>query len=63
MKLEKRRKWSKIAAVGMGIAALLSVAAGFFQAWNLPRILMAVCFSASSILYYVQYNNLLKEED
>ena len=63
MELEKRRKWSKIAATGMGIAALVSIAAGFFQEWNLPRILMAVCFSASSVLYYVQYIHLLKEED
>jgi CBS-domain-containing membrane protein len=63
MELEKRRKWSKIATIGMGIAALLSVAAGFFQGWNLPRILMVICFGASSVLYYVQYNNLLKEED
>ena len=63
MELEKRRKWSKIAAIGMGIAAVLSVAAGFFQGWNVPRILMTVCFSASSVLYYVQYNNFLKKED
>jgi hypothetical protein len=62
MELEKRRKWSKIAAIGMGIAAVLSVAAGFFQGWNVPRILMTICFSASSVLYYVQYNNLLKED-
>lgn len=63
MELEKRRKWAKIAAIGMGIAALISAAAGFFQGWNLPRILMIVCFSASSVLYSIQYSNLLKEED
>jgi ABC-type enterobactin transport system permease subunit len=63
MELEKHRRWSKIAAVGMGAAAVLSIAASFFQGWNLPRILMVLCFGASSVLYYVQYRNLLKEED
>lgn len=63
MELDKRRRWSKIAAVGMGVAAVLSIAAGFFQGWNFPRILMIICFGASSVLYFVQYRNLLKEED
>ncbi|WP_428664105.1 hypothetical protein [Runella sp.] len=63
MDLEKRRRWAKIATVGMALAALITLIAGFTQSWNLPRILMVVCFSASSVLYYFQYRNLLKEED
>lgn len=63
MELEKRRRWAKIATVGMGLAALITLIAGFAQHWNLPRILMAVCFTASSALYYFQYKSLLNEED
>ena len=63
MELEKRRRWAKIATIGMAVAALITLIAGFVQGWNLPRILMVVCFSASSVLYYFQYQNLLKEDD
>ena len=63
MELEKRRRWAKIATIGMAVAALVTLIAGFVQGWNLPRILMVVCFSASSVLYYFQYQNLLKEDD
>jgi len=63
MDLEKRRRWAKIATIGMGLAALITLIAGFAQSWNLPRIIMAVCFTASSVLYYFQYQSLLKEED
>lgn len=63
MDLEKRRRWAKIATIGMGLAAFITLIAGFAQHWNPPRILMAVCFTASSVLYYFQYKSLLKEED
>jgi NhaP-type Na+/H+ or K+/H+ antiporter len=63
MDLEKRRRWAKIATIGMGLAAVITFIAGFAQHWNLPRILMVVCFTASSVLYYFQYKSLLKEED
>lgn len=63
MELDKRRKWSKIAAIGMGFAALVSIVAGFLQEWNAPRMLMIICFGASSVLYAFQYRQLLKEEE
>jgi hypothetical protein len=63
MELDKRRRWTKIAAIGMGFAALVSLFAGLFLEWNLPRILMVVCFGASSALYMLQYRQLLKEEE
>ncbi len=63
MELEKRRRWAKIATIGMAVAALVTLVAGFVQGWNLPRMLMVVCFGASSVLYYFQYQNLGKEEE
>lgn len=63
MELDKRRRWSKIAAIGMGFATLVSILAGFLVEWNFPRILMVICFGASAILYIYQYRQLKDEED
>lgn len=63
MELDKRRRWSKIAAIGMGFATLVSILAGFYVEWNFPRILMVICFGASTVLYTYQYRQLQKEEE
>ena len=63
MELDKRRRWSKIAAIGMGFATLVSIFAGFYVEWNFPRILMVICFGSSAVLYTYQYWQLKDEED
>lgn len=62
MELDKRRRWSKIAAIGMGFATLVSILAGFFIEWNFPRILMVICFGASTVLYTIQLKELEKDD-